>query len=68
MYERNEDYENRRADALERYTVLTPTDVMDILGIGKNAVYELLNSGKLKGFRIGRSWRINADALDRFII
>ena len=47
--------------------LLTPLEVMDILGIGKNSVYSLLNSGKLQAFRIGRSWRISGDALKEFI-
>ena len=34
--------------------ILTPLDVMDILGVGKNTVYNLLASGQLKGFRIGK--------------
>ncbi|MCG4705170.1 helix-turn-helix domain-containing protein [Flavonifractor plautii] len=32
---------------------------MDILGVGKNTVYRLLNSGQLPAIRIGRSWKIN---------
>ena len=49
-------------------TILTPTDVMDILGVGKNTVYRLLDSGQLKGFRIGRSWRVTNDALEEFML
>ena len=40
-------------------TILTPAEVMDILGVGKNTVYRLLNSGQLPAIRIGRSWKIN---------
>lgn len=68
MYrDRYEEREDKRTEALEHYTVLTPADVMAILNIGKNAVYELLNSGRLKGFKIGRSWRILSDELERFM-
>lgn len=63
-----EDYFDRKEKRLEQYTILTPLDVMDILGIGKNSAYELLNSGKLRGFRVGRSWRITADALEEFML
>ena len=62
-----DDPDERRSEVLERYAVLTPAEVMTILGIGKNAVYGLLNSGKLRGFRIGRSWRISSQELDRFL-
>ena len=48
--------------------ILTPLDVMDILGVGKNTVYNLLASGQLKGFRIGKNWRITGDALEEFLL
>lgn len=63
----NEDYFDRKEKHLEKYAILTPLDIMDILGIGKNSAYALLNSGKLRGFRVGRSWRITADALEEFM-
>ncbi|MCI8304677.1 MAG: helix-turn-helix domain-containing protein [Lawsonibacter sp.] len=47
--------------------VLTAAEVMDILGVGKNTVYRLLNSGRLRGVRVGRSWRISMDSLNEFI-
>ena len=60
--------QERRLAALEQYTILTPTEVMDILGIGKNSVYALLNSGRLQGFRVGRRWRISVDARENFML
>ena len=63
-YEKKE----KHMEQLEKYTVLTPLDVMDILCIGKNSAYALLNSGKLRGFRVGRSWRISAEALEEFML
>ncbi len=48
--------------------VLTAAEVMDILGVGKNTVYRLLNSGRLRGVRVGRSWRISMDSLNEFIL
>ena len=67
-YDSDEDRQERRIEKLDRYTVLTPNDVMDILGIGKNAAYDLLNSGRLRGFRIGRSWRVTAEALEELML
>lgn len=58
----------KRMEQLEKYAVLTPLDVMDILGIGKNSAYTLLNSGKLRGFRVGRSWRVSSEALEEFML
>jgi len=45
---------------------LTPREVMDLLYIGKNTLYGLLNSGELKGFRVGRQWRITKGALQEY--
>lgn len=47
--------------------VLTAAETMDILGVGKNTMYRLLNTGKVKGVRIGRSWRISLSDLQNFI-
>ncbi len=49
------------------YDILTPEDVTEELMIGKNAIYNLLNSGELKGFRVGRNWKIPRKALDEYI-
>ena len=58
---RNEDYlERREIELQERLpVVLTAREAMEILGVGKNTIYRLLDSGALKGFRVGRSWRIS---------
>lgn len=63
-----EDYFDRKEKQIEKYAILTPSDIMDILGIGKNSAYDLLNSGKLRGFRVGRSWRVTAEALEEFLL
>lgn len=47
--------------------VLTVSDVAEILYVGRNTVYELLNSGELKGFRIGKTWRVTKESLVSFI-
>lgn len=48
--------------------ILSVTDVCEILFIGRNRTYELLNSGSLKGFRVGRTWRIPKKNLETYII
>lgn len=45
---------------------LTPREVMDLLYIGKNTLYKLLGSGELKGFRIGRQWRVAKCELKKY--
>ncbi len=48
--------------------ILTVNDVAEMLYIGKNTVYALLQSGDLKAFRIGKSWRVPRENLNQFII
>lgn len=47
--------------------VLTVEDLCEALKIGKNAAYRLLNEGKVKGFRIGRIWKISKQSLEAYI-
>ena len=48
-------------------TIYTVPEVAEHLYVGKNTIYNLLRSGDLVGFRIGRSWLITKDSLDTFI-
>lgn len=49
--------------------LLNVEELCEILGIGKNTVYELLNSGELKAFKVGRrTWKISKIALERYIM
>lgn len=48
--------------------ILTVNDVAEILYIGKNTVYSLLQSGELRAFRLGKSWRIPRECLNQFIM
>ena len=47
--------------------ILTVEEACEALKIGYNAIYELLNTGKLRGYRNGRVWRIPKAALVEFI-
>ena len=42
-------------------------DLMPILGIGRNAAYELVRSGKIRSIRIGRQLRIPKDAIQDYL-
>ena len=48
--------------------ILTVAEVMELLYIGKNTVYRLLQEGELRGFRIGKTWRIPKSRLEEYII
>ena len=41
--------------------------VMAITGLSRSAVYRVINEGKLKTIKIGRSVRISEQELNRFI-
>ena len=48
--------------------ILNIEDLCEILLIGKNAAYRLLDSGEIKGFRFGRKWKISKTALEDYIM
>ena len=48
------------------YDILTPREVMCALGVGRNTFYRLVASGELRGFRIGKLWRVRRDELREF--
>lgn len=47
--------------------LITVDELCEWLAIGKNAAYTLLNSGKIKAFRIGRVWKISRAAVVEYI-
>ena len=57
------DYDNC-ADTINSY--LTPKEVMDLLYIGKNTFYALVQSGALKAFRVGKQWRVTKESLHAY--
>ncbi|MCH3965518.1 MAG: helix-turn-helix domain-containing protein [Clostridium sp.] len=48
--------------------LLSVEELCDILVIGKNKAYKILNSGKIKSFRIGRIWKIPKIAVEKYIL
>lgn len=54
---------------LDQYDeVLTVEQLMEILCIGKNVAYKLLNSGEIQSFKIGRIHRIPRKCVTDYII
>ena len=47
--------------------LLTAEEACEALRIGHNLIYELLNSGKLRGFRCGRVWKVPRLALEQYV-
>ena len=48
--------------------ILNIDELCEVLLIGKNAAYRLLEAGELKGFRLGRAWKISKIAVEDFIL
>lgn len=48
--------------------LLDVNEFCEVLGIGKNRAYKILNSGELKAFRIGRVWKIPKVAVESYIL
>lgn len=48
--------------------VLSVEEACEILRMGRNSLYELLNGNVLKAYRNGRIWRIPKCAVQSFIL
>ena len=48
--------------------VLSAEEAAEALRIGENAIYELLNEGKLKAYKNGRTWRVPKEAVKEYVI
>lgn len=40
---------------------------MEMLNIGRNKAYQILNSGEIEAFRVGRKWRIPRTSVEKYI-
>ncbi len=47
--------------------IVTAEEAAEMLRIGMNRIYGLLNSGKLKAYKEGRVWRISKKAVQQYI-
>ncbi|MGE6541105.1 DNA-binding protein [Bacillus cereus] len=43
-------------------------DLMEILDIGRNKAYELLQSGQIKSFKVGKSYRIPKICIQNYVL
>lgn len=48
--------------------ILSVEEVCEALKIGANQAYDLLNNGKLKGFKQGRVWKTPRQALIQYVV
>lgn len=59
-------FESRGADSLVPLA-LSPRRAAECLGVGHDAVYQLLNEGRLRSVKLGRRRLIPVSELERFL-
>ncbi len=47
--------------------LLTPSNVASRLQVNERTVTQLLRKGHLRGFKVGKEWRISSDDLQAFL-
>lgn len=47
--------------------LLSIEDLMELLNVGKNTAYSLLETGKINAFKIGRIWKVPRKAVEDYI-
>jgi excisionase family DNA binding protein len=47
--------------------ILTPAEVADVMRLNRRTVYKLLESGELRGRKVGRVWRIPESAISEYM-
>ena len=48
--------------------ILTVEEFAELLYIGRNTAYKILNSGEIRAFKIGKAWKIPKDAVSEYIL
>lgn len=48
--------------------LLTVETLCQKLQVSENTAYQLLKTGQLKGFKVGRKWRISQSSLDSYVV
>ena len=48
--------------------ILNIEQFIELLDVGKSTGYSLLKSGKIKGFKIGKKWKIPARSIEEFVL
>ena len=48
--------------------ILTVEETAEALRVGYNALYELINEGKVNAYKNGRVWRITKESIKKYIL
>ena len=47
--------------------IFSVKEVSEVLRVGKNKIYQMLELGVLNGFKIGKLWRVRSSDIDDYI-
>lgn len=47
--------------------LLTTKQVQEILGVSERTVFNFMERGELKGFKVGRSWRFEESEIEAYL-
>lgn len=64
-------YQNSLANngiSQEESVLMSPVQLAEYLGIGRNMAYSMLNEGIIHGFKIGNQWKVSKQAVDLYIM
>ena len=53
--------------AKELPTIYTLREVEEIMGVSQRTLYRWIETGKLKAFKAGGTWRVSEEALQEFM-
>lgn len=48
--------------------IISIDELCELLAIGRNTAYKLLNNGDIKGFKIGRNWKIPRKSVEEYVM
>ena len=48
--------------------ILNIDQFCELLDVGKSTGYNLLKSGKIKGFKIGKVWKVPVRSIEEFVL
>lgn len=51
----------------ERDSLLSPTELQAWLGVGRTKVYELLQTGEIRSYRVGRLVRVRPSDVEAYL-
>lgn len=47
--------------------LLTTKQVQELLGVSERTIFNFMNRGDLKGFKVGRSWRFEESEIEDYL-